>query len=99
MEKKTLRFGDLGVPVVIELIETKDPSMCRFGYKVGDSWEVNMWESSDLCGCAYYNFYPFINMFQCGGEAFYKTENKDSVVRSCPDIRAGYSFLIKKVDR
>lgn len=99
MEKKKLRFGDLGVPVVIELIEAQDPSMCRFGYKVGDSWEVNIWENSDLCGLAYYNFYPYITMFQCNGEAFYKTSEKDRVIRSCPDIRAGFRFLIKRIDR
>ena len=37
MEKKKLRFGDLGCPVVVELIEAKDSSLCRFGYKVGET--------------------------------------------------------------
>ena len=47
MAKKKLRF-EAGTPVIIELIEAKDPSCCRFGYKVGDSWEVNVWENSGL---------------------------------------------------
>jgi len=96
MEKKKLRFGDLGCPVVIELIEAKDSSLCRFGYKVGDSWEVNIWENSDLCGMAYHNFFSDISMFQSKGEAFYKPSEKDRVIRTCPDTRPGYRFLIKK---
>jgi hypothetical protein len=45
---KKLRFADIGCSVIIELIEVKDASLCRFGYKVGDSWEVNIWESSEV---------------------------------------------------
>jgi uncharacterized repeat protein (TIGR04076 family) len=96
MEKKKLRFSHLGCPVVVELIEAQNPSLCRFGYKVGDSWEVNIWENSDLCGMAYYNFFPDIAMFQGNGEAFYKQSEKDRLIRSCPDTRPGFRFLIKK---
>jgi uncharacterized repeat protein (TIGR04076 family) len=95
-EKKKLKFGHIGTPVVIELVEAKDPSLCRFGYKVGDTWEVNIWESSDLCGLAYHQFFPEISMLQMGGEACYKPSERDMVTRSCPDIRPGYRFAIKK---
>ena len=96
VKKKKLKFGDLGSPVVVELIEAKDPSLCRFGYKVGDSWEVNMWESSDLCGLAYHQFFPDIFMLQCAGEACYKPVDRDRVLRSCPDTRPGFRFVIKR---
>jgi len=96
MAEQKLRFSHLGTPVVLELIEARDPSLCRFGYKVGDTWEVNIWESSDLCGLAYHAFFADIAMFQSGGEAFYKPTEKDRLVRSCPDVRTGYRFLIRK---
>ncbi len=99
MESKKLRFGDLGCPVVVQVIEAKNPSLCRFGYKVGDSWEVNVWESSDLCGMAYHNFHPDIAMFQSNGEAFYKQAGKNFVTRTCPDTRPGYVFMIKKKEQ
>ena len=96
MEKKKLRFGDLGSRVIVELIEAKDASLCRFGYKVGDSWEVNIWESSDICGLAYHSFFPDISMLQSKGEVFYKPTEKDRLVRSCPDTRPGYRFSIRR---
>ena len=40
MAKSKLKFQE-GFPVIIELIEAEDQSKCRFGYKVGDSWEVS----------------------------------------------------------
>ena len=95
MENKKLRF-EMGCPVVVELIEATDPSACRFGYKVGDFWDVSVWENSDLCGLAYYNFFPFISMFQGHGEAVWKDSEKDRVIRTCPDLRAGFRFLIRK---
>jgi uncharacterized repeat protein (TIGR04076 family) len=97
MAKKKLRF-EAGWPVTIELIEAKDPSCCRFGYKVGDSWEVSVWENSGLCGLAYHSFFPFITMFQTGGKAVWKRDGKDldRVIRSCPDLRPGFRFLIKR---
>ena len=98
MAKKKLRFQG-GYPVVVELIEAKGPPTCRFGYKVGDSWDVNVWESSGLCGLAYHAFFPFITMFQTGGEATWKTpdnKTKDRVIRSCPDLKPGYRFLIRR---
>ena len=95
-KKKELRFGNIGCPVVIELVEAKDPSLCRFGYKVGDTWEVNVWESGDLCGLAYHAFFPDISMFHGNGEACYKPVDRDMLVRSCPDVRPGYRFAIKK---
>ena len=95
MRKKKLRI-EIGCPVVIELIEAKDPSLCHLGYKVGDSWEVNVWENSGLCGLAYNSFFPFIAMFQGGGEAPWKPSEKDRVIRSCPDLRPGFRFLIKR---
>ncbi len=96
MEKKELRFK-LGCPVKIELIEAANPQFCRFGYKVGDSWDVSIWESSDLCGLAYHNFFHDIAMFQSEGEAFYKPQGeRDKLVRLCPDTRAGLKFLIRK---
>ena len=93
---KGLRFK-AGYPVVIELVEAKDPSCCRFGYRVGDSWDVSVWESSGLCGFAYNAFFPFITMFQAGGEPLWKRSETemDSVIRSCPDLRAGFRFAIK----
>jgi uncharacterized repeat protein (TIGR04076 family) len=102
MAKKKLRF-EAGTPVIIELIEAKDPSCCRFGYKVGDSWEVNVWENSGLCGLAYNSFFPFITMFQTGGEAVWKRadpskDKKDRVIRTCPDLRPGFRFLIRRKD-
>ena len=96
MKKRKLRFGHIGNSVVIELIEARDPSLCRFGYKVGDTWEVNIWESADLCGLAYHCFFPEISMFQNNGEACYKPTDRNRVTRSCPDVRPGYRFLIKK---
>ena len=97
MAKKKLRFK-AGHPVIIELMEARDPSCCRFGYKVGDSWEVSVWESSGLCGLAYNALFPFITMLQTGGEAVWMRSgaNKDRVVRSCPDLRAGFRFLIRR---
>jgi uncharacterized repeat protein (TIGR04076 family) len=97
MAKKKLRF-EAGWPVSIELIEAKDPSCCRFGYKVGDSWDVNVWENSGLCGMAYNAFFPFITMLQTGGEAVWKgtSSDKDRVIRTCPDLRPGFRFLIKR---
>lgn len=96
MGKKKLRFKG-GCPVIIELIEAKGPPTCRFGYKVGDSWEVNIWENSGLCGLAYHAFFPFITMFQTGGTATWKRPDnpKDRVIRSCPDLKPGFRFLIK----
>jgi uncharacterized repeat protein (TIGR04076 family) len=93
-----LRFAGIGCTVIVEIIEAQDTSLCRFGYKVGDSWEVNIWENCGLCGAAYYNFYPDINMFQGKGETFYRTPVKDRVIRSCPDVRPGYRFLIRRKD-
>jgi len=98
MGGKKLRF-EIGSPVVIELIEAKDPSCCRFGYKVGDSWEVNIWENSGLCGLAYYNFYPFISMLQGQGEIVWKDSERDRVIRTCPDLRPGFLFLIKRKEK
>ncbi len=97
MAKKKLRFKS-GHPVVIELTDAKDPSCCRFGYKVGDRWEVSVWESADLCGLAYNALFPFITMFQTGGKAVWKRsgDDKDSVIRPCPDSRAGFRFLLKR---
>jgi uncharacterized repeat protein (TIGR04076 family) len=92
----TLKFGDIGCPVIVELVEAKDASLCRFGYKVGDTWEVNIWESSGLCGAAYYNCYPDIAMLQAGGEVFYRTPIKDRVTRSCPDVRPGFRFIVRR---
>ena len=88
-----------GHRVVVELTEAKDPSFCRFGYKVGDSWDVNVWENSGLCGLAYNAFYPSITMLQCGGEMLWKRSDsgRDVVVRSCPDLRPGFRFVIKKM--
>ena len=96
MGKKKLRF-EAGSQVLIELIDAKDPSCCRFGYKVGDTWEVNVWESSGMCGLAYNAFFPFITMFQTGGKAVWRRSGPDmsKVIRTCPDLRAGFRFLIK----
>ena len=97
MSKKELKFQG-GYTVVIELIEAQNPSACRFGYKVGDSWEVNVWENSGLCGLAYNAFFPFITMFQTGGQALWAPSGSDRerVFRSCPDMRPGFRFLIKR---
>jgi uncharacterized repeat protein (TIGR04076 family) len=99
MAEKKLRFEE-GYPVIIELIEAEEPSFCRFGYKVGDSWEVSVWENSGLCGFAYNAFFPFITTFQCGGDIIWKRSGLDqkSVIRSCPDLRPGFRFLIKRRD-
>ncbi len=96
MEEKTLKYGHIGCPVIIEVIDAKDPSLCRFGYKIGDTWEVNIWDNAGLCGLAYNSFFPDINMFQANGAVPYKTSEQDRVTRSCPDIRPGYRFLIRK---
>jgi uncharacterized repeat protein (TIGR04076 family) len=97
MEKKRLQHEG-GYPVVIELIEAKDLSHCRFGYKVGDRWEVNVWESAGLCGLAYNAFFPFITMFQTGGRALWKRSGADvdQVIRTCPDLKPGFLFRIKR---
>jgi uncharacterized repeat protein (TIGR04076 family) len=95
MTTKKLRFEE-GAPVIIELVEAKDSSHCRFGYKVGDSWQVNVWESDNLCGLAYYNFFPFITMLQTQGEAVWKPSEKDTLFRTCPDLRPGFVFRIKR---
>jgi len=97
MVKKKLRFKG-GYPVVIELIDAEDPSCCRFGYKVGDRWEVNVWENAGLCGLAYNALFPFITMFQTGGKALWMRSGADmnKVIRTCPDLRAGFRFLIKR---
>jgi uncharacterized repeat protein (TIGR04076 family) len=97
MKKKKLRFEG-GYPVVIELIDASDPSGCRCGYKVGDSWEVNTWENSGLCGFAYNAFFPFITMLQTGGKVTWKrrSSDRDQVIRSCPDLRPGFRFVIKR---
>jgi uncharacterized repeat protein (TIGR04076 family) len=97
MEKKELRFKG-GYSVIIELIDAKDPSCCRFGYKVGDSWEVNVWENAGLCGLAYNALFPFITMLQTGGKALWKRSGSDNekVIRTCPDLRAGFEFLITR---
>ena len=95
MAEQKLRFQQ-GSPVVIELMEAKDPTLCRFGYKVGDTWEVNAWETSGLCGMAYNAFYPFIVMLQTQGEAVWKPSEKDMVIRSCPDMRPGFVFRVKR---
>jgi uncharacterized repeat protein (TIGR04076 family) len=96
MSNKKLRF-EAGNPVVIELIEAKAPSFCRFGYKVGDKWEVSCWESAEMCGLAYNAFFPFITMFQTGGKAVWKRseDGDDRVVRTCPDLRPGFRFMIR----
>ena len=70
MTIKKLRFEE-GNPVEIELIEAKDTSLCRFGYKVGDSWIVNAWENSGLRGMAYSSFFPWIILYQTKGAAGY----------------------------
>jgi len=103
MKKKGLKHK-AGYPVIIELIEAKDASCCRFGYKVGDSWEVSVWESAGLCGLAYNAFFPFISMLQTGGEAVWKRsgskkDRKDVVVRTCPDLRPGFRFRISPKKR
>lgn len=95
MTESKLRFR-VGSPVVVELIGAEDPSACRFGYKVGDSWEVSVWENSGLCGLAYHNFFPFISLLQSNGDVVWKRQEKDRVIRTCPDLRAGFRFLIKK---
>ena len=82
--------------VVIELVEAKDPSCCALGYKVGDSWEVNIRETSGLCGHAYFSFFPYITLFQGGGEASWKPSDKGEIIRSCPDLRPGFRFSIRK---
>ena len=100
MKSKNLRW-DAGFPVIIELIEAEDPSFCRFGYKVGDSWEVSVWESNGLCGLAYNALFPFITMFQTGGEAVWKRSGakKDYVIRTCPDLRPGFRFRIGRKEQ
>jgi len=97
MAKKELRFKG-GYSVIIELIDAEDPSCCRFGYKVGDRWEVNVWENAGLCGLAYNALFPFITMFQTGGKALWMRSGADmtKVIRTCPDLRAGFRFLIKR---
>jgi uncharacterized repeat protein (TIGR04076 family) len=90
-----MRF-DIGYPVTVELVEAQEPAYCRFGYKVGDSWDVSVFESSGLCGLAYNHFFPFIMMFQTGGKAVWKATEDDSVIRSCPDVRPGFRFVIKR---
>lgn len=90
-----MRF-DIGYPVTVELVEAQEPACCRFAYKVGDSWDVSVFESSGLCGLAYNHFFPFIMMFQTGGKAVWKPTEDDSVVRSCPDVRPGFRFIIKR---
>ena len=97
MQDNKLKF-ECGWPVVIKLVEATAPSFCRLGYKVGDSWVVNIWENSGLCGLAYNAFFSEITMFQTGGEAVWKRidTNKDSVTRSCPDLRPGFRFLITR---
>ena len=97
MTNKKLRW-DAGFPVIIELIEAEEPSFCRFGYKVGDSWEVSVWESAGLCGLAYNALFPFITMFQTGGEAVWKRSGADKgqVIRTCPDLRPGFRFRIRR---
>jgi uncharacterized repeat protein (TIGR04076 family) len=97
MAKKKLRFKG-GYSVIIELIDAEDPSCCRFGYKVGDRWEVNVWENAGLCGLAYNALFPFITMFQTGGKALWMRSGADmsKVIRTCPDLRAGFRFLIKR---
>ena len=94
-QKGKLRW-EIGHPVIIELIEATDPSLCRFGYKVGDSWLVNGWETSGLCGFAFHSFFPYIISLQGGGEAPWKESDKDCFIRACPDLRPGYRWLIKK---
>ena len=100
MEKKNSKFEG-GYPVIIELIDAKNPTCCRFGYKIGDRWEVNVWENAGLCGLAYNAFFPFITMFQTGGKPLWKRSDADmdTVIRSCPDLRPGYSFLIKRANK
>jgi uncharacterized repeat protein (TIGR04076 family) len=100
MADSNLRW-EAGSPVVIELIHADDAGACRFGYKVGDTWEVSVWENDGLCGLAYNAFFPFITMFQTGGRAVWKrtdpgTDSKDMVVRTCPDMRPGFRFRIKR---
>ena len=95
MTTKRLRFEE-GYPVEIELIEAKDASLCRFGYKVGDSWVVNAWESSGFCGMAYSSFFPWIILYQTKGEAVWKPSEKDMLIRTCPDVRPGFLFRIKR---
>ncbi len=95
MAKNKLKFEE-GFPVIIELIEAEDQSKCRFGYKVGDSWEVSSWENSELCGFAYNAFFPFITMLQSGGEVVWKESERDQVIRSCPDLRPGFRFMIRR---
>jgi uncharacterized repeat protein (TIGR04076 family) len=95
MTTKELRFKE-GSSVIIELVEAKDASFCRFGYKVGDSWEVSIWENADLCGLAYYNFFPFITMLQTRGDAVWKPSERDTLLRTCPDLRPGFVFRIKR---
>jgi uncharacterized repeat protein (TIGR04076 family) len=99
MGEQTLSF-QLGFPVEIELIGAKDESACRFGYKVGDKWVVSVWESCGLCGLAYNAFFPFITMYQTGGLPPWKASGADAgnVVRTCPDLRAGFKFKISKKD-
>ena len=97
MAKTKLKFK-VGYPVVIQLVDAKDASCCRFGYKVGDRWEVSVWENSGLCGLAYNALFPFITMLQTGGKAVWKGsgDDQESVIRPCPDLRAGFRFQIKR---
>jgi uncharacterized repeat protein (TIGR04076 family) len=97
MDEQALRFQS-GFLVEIELIGAKNESACRFGYKVGDKWVVSVWENSGLCGLAYNSFFPFITMYQTGGLPPWKTSGADArnVVRTCPDLRAGFQFRISR---
>jgi len=92
-----LKF-QVGHPVVVELIDTKDESKYRFGCKAGDSQVVSVEEVRRSVRPRLQRLFPVHHHVSDGGQAVWKRDEGDmnNVAGTCPDLRAGFRFLIRR---
>ena len=79
--------------VKIRVVSQK--GVCVSGHKVGDEWIVGANTPLGICNAAYMALYPFIRVYQRGGE--YSYPKGSNVTRlACPD---GWNPVILELSR
>jgi len=69
---------------------------CYAGHKVGDEFELSINDAAGLCGMFYHDIYPYIMLFQLGGEWPW-AKDKDVDVRECADRHNAVQIELRRI--
>jgi uncharacterized repeat protein (TIGR04076 family) len=85
----------LGYKVVATVTGVK--GKCNADHKVGESFEISMHNSGNLCGSFYHNIFPGLQTFQFGGSMPWW--QGDSIQLQCPDSRNLVTIKLERFKR